>query len=111
MDHSRSAEEDRRTQVMLRSHVERCLQDIWDTRELGTDEDGDYPYRNGTAMCWVSADLHWAAVDRLALSQLVIAVGEVADDIGTLLATVYGGATPFPVELAAQDQDSDEGAA
>ena len=54
MEHTKAAEEQRVTQVLLRSHVERCLQDIWDTPDLVIDDDGDYPYRRGTAMCWVS---------------------------------------------------------
>jgi hypothetical protein len=155
MEHTKAAEEQRVTQVLLRSHVERCLQDIWDVPDLVIDDDGDYPYRRGTAMCWVSpfdgpvpgvrvfahaayglkpsakllrevndlnvrsvwarvallngvvrvsAELHWAAVDRLALEQAARGVGEVADDIGALLATVYGGHTPFPVEVTGQDE-------
>ena len=54
MEHTKAAEEQRVTQVLLRSHVERCLQDIWDVPDLVIDDDGDYPYRRGTAMCWVS---------------------------------------------------------
>ena len=155
MEHTKAGEEQRVTQVLLRSHVERCLQDIWDVPDLVIDDDGDYPYRRGTAMCWVSpfdgpvpgvrvfahaayglkpsakllrevndlnvrstwtrvafqngvvrvsAELHWAAVDRLALEQAARGVGEVADDIGALLATVYGGHTPFPVEVTGQDE-------
>jgi len=162
MEHIKTAEHDQRLQVMLRSHVERCLQEIWDQRELATDPDQDYPYRYGTAMCWVSlvdgpvpgvrvfahaarelrssakllrevnelnmrsrwakvayhggivqvvAELHWAGVDRLALEQVIGSVGEVAADIGSLFATVYGGATPFPPELEQQDQNADEKAA
>jgi len=162
MEHNKTAEQEQRTQVLLRSHLERCLQDIWDTRELMTDTDQDYPYRHGTAMCWVSlldgpapgvrvfahaayalrtsakllrevnelnvrsrwakvayhdgivrvsAELHWGAVDRLAMEQAIRVVGEVADDIGSLLATVYGGSTPFPPELEEQDQNADEEAA
>ena len=162
MEHTKTAEHDQRLQVMLRSHVERCLQEIWDRCELAIDPDQDYPYRYGTAMCWVSlveglvpgvrvfahaarglrstakllteinevnmrsrwatvayhdglvlvsAELHWAGVDRLALEQVTRSVGEVADDIGSLLATVYGGATPFPPELEDQDQNADEEAA
>jgi hypothetical protein len=38
---------------LLMSHVERCLQDIWEQHELHTDADGDWPYRWGTAACWV----------------------------------------------------------
>lgn len=54
MEHTSEAEERALALVMLRSHVERCLQDIWGTRELVTDVDEDYPYREGTAMAWVS---------------------------------------------------------
>ena len=162
MEHTKTAEEQRHQEVLLRSHVERCLQDIWDVHDLVIDDDGDYPYRHGTAMCWVSpfagpvpgvrvfahaaqqlkpsakllrevndlnvrsvwarvafqsgvvrvsAELHWAAVDRLALEQAARAVGEVADDIGALLATVYGGHTPFPAEEQGQDEPQEGRAA
>lgn len=135
--------------------MERCLQDIWDTAELRTDDDGDYPYRYGTAACWVSllpgpdpgvrvfahaavglrpcaklarevndlndkatwvkvahveglvwvaAVRHWSAVDRIALELAVSQVGAIADDIGVLLAGVYGGHTPFPADELGQDQ-------
>jgi hypothetical protein len=40
----------------LRSHVERCLQEVWDLRRVRADSDGDYPFRWGTAACWVSID-------------------------------------------------------
>ena len=50
------AEFERRHEAMLRSHVERCLQDIWGVPELVVDEDGDYHFRHGTAACWVSLD-------------------------------------------------------
>lgn len=40
--------------VLVRSHVERCLQQIWERTELILDGGGDYPYRYGTASCWVS---------------------------------------------------------
>lgn len=162
MEHTKADEEVRHHQVLLRSHVERCLQDIWTTTELTTDGDQDYPYRTGTAMCWVSlvggpvlgvrvfahaayglrtssklirevneinarsawakvafhdgivmvcTELHWAAVDRLALAQAIGAVGEVADQIGPLLAGVYGGQTPHPVAVVGQDQNATEEAA
>lgn len=153
---------EKRHEVMLRSHVERCLQDIWDTRELITDADDDYPFRFGTAACWVSlfdgpnsgvrvfahaahglkssakllrevnelnvqsrwarlalndgtvrvsAELHWSAVDRLALEHALRAVGQVSDDVGSLLATVFGGSTPFPPEIDERCQSSDDDAA
>lgn len=155
MEHTEAAEVQRHQEVLLRSHVERCLQDIWDVHDLVIDRDGDYPYRHGTAACWVSpfagavpgvrvfahaayelkpsakllrevsdldvrsvwarvafqngvvrvsAELHWAAVDRLALAQAAHAVGQVAVDSGTLLATVYGGHIPFPAQEQGQDE-------
>jgi hypothetical protein len=39
--------------TLLRSHVERCLQDIWEVCRVTTDSDGDYPFRRGTAQCFV----------------------------------------------------------
>lgn len=139
-------EADSQIDLMLRSHTERCLQDIWEQQELHTDQDGDYPFRHGTAICWVrvsaapwqevrvfahaalgvkrtakllaeindinvrsrwvsvylqddivvvSGALHWTAVNRPALSDLLRAASHVADDIGAMIATVHGGATPF----------------
>lgn len=162
MEHTREAEERAVTLTMLRSHVERCLQDIWDTRELVVDGDGDYPFRQGTAMGWVSVvagpppsvrvfahaahglrrtakllgevnDLNarsrWAkvafahgivqvsielppaAVDRLTLAGAVVSVGEVADDVGGLLAAVFGGQTPLPAVPQEHDQNATEEAA
>lgn len=155
MEHTKESEERVRILVMLRSHVERCLQDIWECAELITDADADYPYRYGTAACWVSildgpepgvrvfahaanglrpsaklarevnevndnalwvkvvlagqlvavsTALHWSAVDRIALELAVRQVGAVADDVGVLLAGVYGGHTPFPADEVGQDQ-------
>ncbi len=155
MEHTKESEERVRIRVMLRSHVERCLQDIWDEPELITDQDGDYPFRSGSAACWVSlfdspepgvrvfahaalglhpsakltrevndlndkamwvkvtqhgglvlvsAVLHWSAVDRIGLELAVRQVGAVADDIGVLLAGVYGGHTPYPADELGQDQ-------
>jgi hypothetical protein len=162
MEHTKAEEQDRHHLVQLRSHLERCLQDIWSMAELMKDADQDYPYRNGTAACWVSVvtgpvpgvrvfahaahglrssakllaevneintrsrwatvsyqggiavvstAVHWAAVDRLALAHAIGAVADVAADIGSLLAGVYGGSTPFPPELAEQDQNANEEAA
>ena len=42
--------------VWLRSHVERCLEDIWERFPLETDGGGDWPYRFGTAGCWVHVE-------------------------------------------------------
>ena len=38
----------------LRSHVEVLLQDEWGRCRVRPDGDGDYPFRCGTAACWVS---------------------------------------------------------
>ena len=38
----------------FRSHVERCLQDGWEAPRVVQDGDGDYPFRFGTAACFVS---------------------------------------------------------
>lgn len=150
--------ETQQMQVMLRSHVERCLQDVWERPDLVTDGDGDYPYQWGTAACWVSiqpgsepsvrvfayaavglrrsakllaevndlnsrsrwarvfwvdgrvmvsAELHWTTLDRASLARTLECVGTVADDIGTLLATVYGGTTWFAPALDAANSDED----
>lgn len=144
--------------TLLRSHVERCLQHSWERAELVVDDDGDYPYRCGTAACWVSVqpgpdpavrvfahaayglrrsarllaevnelnsrsrwarifwadgivyvstELHWTQVDQAALDRAWDCVGSVADDIGAMLATVFGGATPFPVESDAASEDEE----
>ena len=43
------------TQLMwIRSHVELLLQREWDVCRVLSDEDGDFPYRHGTAACYVS---------------------------------------------------------
>lgn len=132
---------------MVRSHVERCLQDMWDKCRVEVDADGDYPFRYGTAACFVrveesaglvtvrvfaqaahgvprsmkvlteindvnrrtrTAHAYWDAgmvlveqsvgasgVDRQTLDQACRSVGQVADDIGGMIAAVYGGQTPF----------------
>jgi hypothetical protein len=41
---------------MARSHIERMLQDVWDICRVTADPDGDYPFRNGTAMGFVQLD-------------------------------------------------------
>lgn len=38
----------------FRSHVERCLQDGRDVPRVVQDGDGDYPFRSGSAACYVS---------------------------------------------------------
>lgn len=135
----------------FRAHVERCLQDIWGGEHVNTDDDGDYPFRYGTAggfvriepgspivvrvfafatvdtprtsklltelndvngrsrtatVSWscgrvvVEQVLHAKAVRRSTLGQALDAVSFVADDIGTMIATVFGGHTPFPADDA-----------
>lgn len=140
----------------IRSHVERLLQDEWETCRVAVDEDGDYPFRYGTAACWVQV-LHSAPVmvrvfahavhdlkpsPRLmaelneiqlgalsaavmysdgtviisqtldphgltgaTLRQALRAVGGAADDIGMLLASMYGGSTPYPLPVTV-DEDA-----
>lgn len=44
------------------------------------------------------------------LAQAVEAVGNVADDIGLLLAGVFGGSTPYPVELPESEDEEEEAA-
>lgn len=143
--------------VWLRSHVERCLEDQWETRPLIVDPDGDYPFRCGTARCFVSivtCDAHfirvWAFAARVprrslkllselneinqralsahvywsggvivveqtihadgltpeTLGQACIAVGGDADNVGTLLAAMFDGETPYPA-LATEDQEEE----
>lgn len=133
---------------LARSHVERCLQDIWDVCRVHHDHDGDYPFNNGTATCFVSVvkgdpimvrvwalavigiersgkllkelndingrtrtvTVHWQnnaaiveqtlhinGVKRSTLGQACTSVGFVADDVGTMLAAVFGGETPVDV--------------
>lgn len=144
--------------AVLRSHVERSLQDIWGLQVLVTDNDGDYPFRCETAACWVGilggsdpsvrvfahaaydvpksvrmfaelnelnqrirwakmswcggivvvdCAIHWTQVDHDSVERALDAVTGVADDIGTMVAAVYGGATPFPLECDATQQDED----
>ena len=162
MEHTPEFEKQQRDLVMLRSHVERCLQDIWNTRDVAVDEDGDYPFSFGTAACWVRVltgpvpgvrvfatavvdvkssarllaevndlnsrsawvkvglvagaiqvwtDLHWGGVDRLPLDQAMHAVGSAADDNGALLASMFGGRTPYGPHRTELDNDPTEEAA
>lgn len=41
---------------LARSHVERCLQDLWGVHHVGKDGDGNYPFASGTALCWIGVD-------------------------------------------------------
>jgi Putative bacterial sensory transduction regulator len=132
--------------ALVRSHVERCLQDVWDLCRVRTDPDGDYPFSNGTAMCFVRIEpgdptivrvfgyavigidrsgkllkelndidarcrtasvrwqngavvvsqvLHIDGVSHNTLRQACNAVGSIADDIGEMIAAVFGGETPI----------------
>jgi hypothetical protein len=40
--------------LWVRSHVELLLQREWNVCRVLTDPDGDFPWRQGTAACWVS---------------------------------------------------------
>jgi hypothetical protein len=40
--------------LWIRSHVERLLQDEWHECRVTTDDEGDYPFRDGTAAGWVT---------------------------------------------------------
>lgn len=52
--------------TLLRSHVERCLQESMDLCRVGTDCDGDYPFVHDSAVYYVSlleaADTWWVRV-------------------------------------------------
>jgi hypothetical protein len=41
---------------LVRSHVERCLQDIWELSSLELDGEGDYPFRSGSCVGWVTVE-------------------------------------------------------
>ena len=146
------------TQLMwIRSHVELLLQREWDVCRVLSDEDGYFPYRHGTAACYVSVlDLDPPMVRVFAhaayglkptlkvlreineiqgrsvsarvelrrdvvvvsqtfspigltqpvLAQAMGAVGSVADDVGTLLAAMFDGATPFKHEIPDSEEAS-----
>jgi hypothetical protein len=40
--------------MWIRSHVELLLQREWQVRRVLADDDGDFPFRHGTAACYVS---------------------------------------------------------
>lgn len=54
----------------------------------------------------VSQTVSPVGLTRPVLAQAVNAVGGVADDIGLLLAGMFGGATPFPAELEPTNEDA-----
>ena len=37
----------------IRSHVERCMQEVWADAHLERDEDGDYRFRSATGPGWI----------------------------------------------------------
>ncbi len=39
-----------------RSHVERCLQDIWEVQRVEQDADGDYPFQTKSGVGWVRVE-------------------------------------------------------
>jgi hypothetical protein len=41
---------------LVRSHVERCLQDIWEVPGPEVDADGDYPFRTSSCQGWVRVE-------------------------------------------------------
>lgn len=134
---------------MARSHVERCLQDLWGTEEVQPDADGDYRYGVGSAACYIGLDAHepvivkavaiaavgvkkstallaelnevnsrtrmahvyWNAgtviveqtlmvetLDRPSLAHAGLGVATIANDLGPMIASVFGGATPLTSE-------------
>lgn len=158
MDETTTAEQVGQMDAMLRSHVERCLQDAWECDDLVVDSDGEYPYRHGTAACYVRPDgapqpgvtvyafavmevrrraallaeineingrtrftriywdadtvaveaqIPWTAIDRPTLDFYTARVASVADEIGGMIAAVFGGQTPFPA--ADEDETLDAG--
>jgi hypothetical protein len=38
---------------LVRSHVERCLQDIWEVQRPEPDRDGDYPFQTKSCVGWL----------------------------------------------------------
>jgi hypothetical protein len=141
----------------IRSHVELLLQREWDVCRVLSDDDGDFPYRHGTAACYVSVldveppmvrvfahaayglkptlkllrelneiqhrslsarvelrsdvavvsqTLSPIGLSQPVLAQAMDAVGTVADDIGTLLAVMFDGATPFKHEIPDSEEAS-----
>jgi hypothetical protein len=135
----------------FRAYVESLLREVWDG-QAHADDDGDWPFRHGSAAGWVSVrpypylrvevfahaardvkqsarllrelnEANWYLVDgrvywragfvvaetsiaaeRVDCDSLVRAclhVGSTADDLGTLLAAMFDGQTPFPAVLEA----------
>jgi hypothetical protein len=134
----------------IRSHVELLLEREWNACRVISDADGDYPFRRGTAACYVtvlsteppmvrvfahaafglrptlkvlreineiqrrcvsarvelrndvvvvSQTISPIGLTQPVLAQAMDAVATVADDIGTLLAVMFDGRTPFDQEV------------
>jgi hypothetical protein len=135
----------------FRAYVDSLLREVWDG-QADTDDDGDWPFRHGSAAGWVSVrpwpylrvevfahaardvkqsarllrelnEANWflvdgrvywrdgfvvaetsieaERVDRDSLIRACLAVGGAADELGTLLAAMFDGQTPFPAVLEA----------
>jgi len=143
--------------MWVRSHVELLLQREWEVCRVLADDDGDFPYRHGTAACYVSVldvdppmvrvfahaayglkptlkvlrelneiqgrslsarielrrdvvvvsqTISPVGLTQSVLAQAMDAVNTVAEDIGTLLAVMFDGATPFPHEIPDSEEAS-----
>ena len=139
----------------IRSHVERLLQEEWGICRTEEDDDGDYPFRAGTAAGWVSVVIDDPIMVRVfahaatgvkpslgvlrelneieaqsfsvsiclsggtvtvfqtvnpigltqeVLAQAIAAVNDTANDVAGLLATVFGGTTPYPAQVEAEEE-------
>lgn len=55
----------------------------------------------------IDESIHWLSVDRSSIERAMESVMVVSDDIGPMIATVYGGETPFPLDLATASSDED----
>ena len=69
----------------FRSYVEQILEEAWEQCRVAADDDGDYPYRVGTAACFVRVDqgppLHvrvwgYAATDVRRTAKLLIELND-----------------------------------
>ena len=141
-------------QRWFRAYVEQLLAQTWEQCSVTTDDDGDYPYRFGTAACFVRVEegpplgvrvvalaakdvrrtaklltelnelnahartvsTYWFAgavyVDKAidaggvtadTLGQACVDVGAAADSVGTLLAGMFDGQTPYVASTADED--------
>jgi hypothetical protein len=99
----------------IHSHVRHLLGELWSTDAVDVDEDGDFPFRGATAMCWVRVVPStppmvrvWAhaALEVRRSAALLTELNEIAS--GTLSVSVYWDEgtvvvqqTVSPVELGA----------